>query len=54
MSSGLINSLRLTCKYGITKDSGRALASFALMYSTWYECLDNVYELGKYVLEQCK
>ncbi|KAF9360775.1 hypothetical protein BGX34_007505 [Mortierella sp. NVP85] len=47
MSSGLINSLRLTCKYGITKDSGRALASFALMYSTWYECLDNVYELGK-------
>lgn len=47
MSSGLINSLRLTCKHGITKDSGRALVSFALMYSTWYECLDNVYELGK-------
>lgn len=52
MSSGLINSLKLTCIHGVTKDSGRALVSFALMYSTWYECLDNIYELGKYVSRQ--
>ncbi|KAG0071329.1 hypothetical protein BGZ89_010956 [Linnemannia elongata] len=47
MASGIIQSMRLTCEHGITKDAGRALVSFALTYSTWYGCLDNAYELGK-------
>ncbi|CAO3566998.1 unnamed protein product [Mortierella alpina] len=47
MASGIAQSMRLTCKHGLTKDAGRALVSFALTYSTWYGCLDNAYELGK-------
>ncbi|KAF9120019.1 hypothetical protein BGW39_011732 [Mortierella sp. 14UC] len=51
MASGIIQSMRLTCEHGITKDAGRALVSFALTYSTWYGCLDNAYELGKLACE---
>ncbi|KAG0204256.1 hypothetical protein BGX28_003751 [Mortierella sp. GBA30] len=47
MASGIAQSVRLTCEHGITKDAGRALVSFALTYSTWYDCLDNAYELGR-------
>ncbi|KAG0216028.1 hypothetical protein BGX33_000547 [Mortierella sp. NVP41] len=47
MASGIVQSMRLTCEHGITKDAGRALVSFALTYATWYGCLDNAYELGK-------
>ncbi|KAG0378264.1 hypothetical protein BGX24_004323 [Mortierella sp. AD032] len=47
MASGIIQSMRLTCEHGITKDAGRSLVSFALTYSTWYGCLDKAYELGK-------
>ncbi|KAI1310789.1 hypothetical protein EDD11_003666 [Mortierella claussenii] len=47
MASTIVQSVKLTCKHGITKDAGRALVSFALTYSTWYGCLDNAYELGR-------
>ncbi|KAF8936832.1 hypothetical protein BGZ58_003637 [Dissophora ornata] len=47
MASVLVQSMKLTCEHGITKDTGRALVSFALTYSTWYGCLDYVYELGR-------
>ncbi|KAF9917442.1 hypothetical protein BX616_000978, partial [Lobosporangium transversale] len=51
MASTIVQSMKLICKYGVTKDAGRALVSFALTYSTWYGCLDNVYELGKLACE---
>lgn len=41
--------MRLVCKHGITKDAGRALVSFALTHSAWHGCLENAYELGRYV-----
>ncbi|KAI7824108.1 hypothetical protein BC939DRAFT_410692 [Gamsiella multidivaricata] len=47
MASGIVQSIKLICKHGITKDAGRALVTFALTYSTWYGRLDNVYELGR-------
>ncbi|GJJ74079.1 hypothetical protein EMPS_06437 [Entomortierella parvispora] len=47
MACMIAQSVKLICKYGVTKDSGRALVSFALTYSTWYGCLENAYELGK-------
>ncbi|KAF9347004.1 hypothetical protein BGX26_001472, partial [Mortierella sp. AD094] len=47
IASGIVQSMKLTCEHGITKDAGRALVSFALTYSTWYGRLDHVYEFGK-------
>ncbi|KAG0318985.1 hypothetical protein BGZ99_005349 [Dissophora globulifera] len=47
MATALIEAVKLICEYGVTKDTGRALVSFALTYSTWYGCLDHVYELGR-------
>ncbi|KAG0012408.1 hypothetical protein BGZ80_011760 [Entomortierella chlamydospora] len=47
ISCGIVQSMRLTCEHGITKDSGRALVSFALTYSTWFNRLDHAYEYGK-------
>ncbi|KAF9427671.1 hypothetical protein BGZ94_004414, partial [Podila epigama] len=47
LAVGITESMKLVCKYGITKDAGRALASFALTHSTWHGCLENAYELGR-------
>ncbi|KAG0053455.1 histidine kinase osmosensor [Gryganskiella cystojenkinii] len=47
MASIVAQSMKIICDHGITKDTGRALVSFALTYSTWYGCLENAYELGK-------
>ncbi|KAF9432390.1 hypothetical protein BGZ76_010878 [Entomortierella beljakovae] len=47
IATGIVQSMKLTCEHGITKDTGRSLVSFALTYSTWYERLDHVYELGR-------
>ncbi|KAF9110800.1 hypothetical protein BGX27_005869 [Mortierella sp. AM989] len=47
IASAIVQSMRLTCEHGITKDTGRALVSFALIYSTWFGKLDHVYEFGK-------
>lgn len=50
LAVGVTESMRLVCKHGIAKDAGRALVSFALTHSAWHGCLENAYELGRYVL----
>ncbi|KAG0250751.1 hypothetical protein BG011_008125 [Mortierella polycephala] len=47
IASAISQSMRLICEHGVAKISGRALVSFALIYSAWYGCYDNAYELGK-------
>ncbi|KAF9311034.1 hypothetical protein BG003_007834 [Podila horticola] len=54
LAVGVTESMKLVCKYGITKDAGRALVSFALTHSTWHGCLENAYELGRLACKVCK
>ncbi|KAG0299942.1 hypothetical protein BGZ98_009627 [Dissophora globulifera] len=53
LAAGVAQSMDLVCKYGITKDAGRALVSFALTHSTWHGCLENAFELGKLACKVC-
>ncbi|KAK5805523.1 hypothetical protein F5H01DRAFT_283339 [Linnemannia elongata] len=36
LAVGVVESLKLVCEYGFSKDAGRALVSFALTHSTWH------------------
>ncbi|KAF9902373.1 hypothetical protein EC991_005007, partial [Linnemannia zychae] len=54
LAIGVVESLKLVCKYGFSKDAGRALVSFALTHSTWHGCLENAYEVGKLAYRVCK
>ncbi|KAF9577704.1 hypothetical protein BGW38_006912, partial [Lunasporangiospora selenospora] len=47
IAMGIALSVKLICKYGLTKYAGHALVCFALLHSTWHNCLDNTYEIGK-------
>ncbi|KAG0268106.1 hypothetical protein BGZ95_002620, partial [Linnemannia exigua] len=54
LAVGVVESLKLVCEYGFSKDAGRALVSFALTHSTWHGCLENAYEVGKLACRVCK
>ncbi|KAF9120808.1 hypothetical protein BGW39_011070 [Mortierella sp. 14UC] len=54
LAIGVVESLKLVCEYGFSKDAGRALVSFALTHSTWHGCLENAYEVGKLAYRVCK
>ncbi|KAF9096667.1 hypothetical protein BGX23_010727 [Mortierella sp. AD031] len=54
LAVGVVESLKLVCAYGFSKDAGRALVSFALTHSTWHGCLENAYEVGKLAYRVCK
>ncbi|KAF9538483.1 hypothetical protein EC957_006716 [Mortierella hygrophila] len=54
LAVGVVESLKLVCKYGFSKDAGRALVSFALTHSTWHGVLENAYEVGKLAYRVCK
>ncbi|KAF9555578.1 hypothetical protein BGW38_009243, partial [Lunasporangiospora selenospora] len=41
------HSAKLICEHGLTKYAGHALVCFGLGYSSWYNHLDNAYEVGK-------
>ncbi|KAF9429761.1 hypothetical protein BGZ94_009593 [Podila epigama] len=51
MAAGIAYSMKVLCEHGICKDSGRALVSFAMTHSTWYDCLEKAYELGELACE---
>ncbi|KAH7028699.1 hypothetical protein BKA57DRAFT_401487 [Linnemannia elongata] len=54
LAVGVVESLKLVCEYGFSKDAGRALVSFALTHSTWHGVLENAYEVGKLAYRVCK
>ncbi|KAI1314599.1 hypothetical protein EDD11_001942 [Mortierella claussenii] len=53
LAVGVVESIKLVCQNGITKDAGRALVTFALTHATWHGCLDNAYELGRLACAVC-